>query len=168
MTANEETWTSKQIVRILIERYTMSRQASNWIVLPELRIGTGFGKDAEQRLDLWAINVWPSEHLRRIAFEIKVSRPDFLAELRQPAKRRRALLLSNEFYFAAPAGLIAVSELPLEAGLMEITKDGYAHAKVAAPWRDTPAPSWRFFAAVARRLSADARNIRERTADLQN
>ena len=52
--------------------------------------------------------------------EIKVSRADFLAEIkRKPLKRRAGLRLSNESYFVAPKGIIEIDELPPEAGLLE-------------------------------------------------
>jgi hypothetical protein len=130
------------------------RRRSDWVHFDEVRIGTGFGKDAEQRIDFWAMHTLPSQRLRRVAFEVKVSRSDFLAELKQPRKRAVALLWSNEFYFAAPAGLIADAELPPEAGLVEYRRDEFGprlHPKVDAPWRDTPPASWRFLASLLRR-----------------
>lgn len=130
------------------------RLSSDWIHFDELRIGTGYGKDAEQRIDFWAMHTLPSERLRRVAFEVKVSRSDFLAELKQPRKRAVALLWSNEFYFVAPSGLISESELPPEAGLVEYRQDDLGarlHWRVMAPWRDTPPASWRFVASMLRR-----------------
>lgn len=148
-----------EIVTALHEHYERTatsnyRQRSDWLHFSELRIGTGYGKDAEQRIDFWAMHTLPSERLRRVAFEVKVSRGDFLAELRQPRKRAVALLWSNEFYFAAPSGLIQVAELPPECGLVEYRLDEFGahlHWSVAAPWRDTPPCSWRFVAALLRR-----------------
>lgn len=139
--------------KTIIEALRKRHPKDQWAFFPELRIGTGAGKDAEQRLDVWAIAYWPStQGIKRVAYEVKVSRSDFLAELKNPLKRRRALLLSNEFYFAAPKGLIGVSELPPEAGLVEVDpefRQGF-HTLVAAPWRDIPPPSWRFVASIAR------------------
>lgn len=149
--------TAKDIVKAL--RYLHpQRPHGEWIFFEELRIGTGYGPDAEQRLDAWAMHTWPSTGLERVAYEVKISRSDFLAEIRNPRKRRYGLLFSNRFYFAAPEGLIAVSELPVEAGLVEISTGGYyASVTVPAPWRDTPPPSWRFMASVLRRAAEESR-----------
>lgn len=162
------------ILQVLAEKY----QRDDCLFFPELRIGTGYGKDAEQRIDAWAMYTYPSKHFHRIAFEIKVSRGDFLAELRQPLKRRYALLLSNEFYFVAPPNLIKADELPPEAGLIEIYETAtdaltaqYGPGNMyglrqqrpgdqmwfrhPAPHRDTLPPPWRFVAAITRRALKD-------------
>lgn len=142
-----EPMTSAAVVAELQRNYPFP----DWLAFPELRIGTGFGKNAEQRLDFWAMAALPSQRFRRVAYEIKISRADFLAELRQPLKRRRALLLSNEFYFVAPPGLIQAGELPPECGLAECEATYGLHIKHAAPWRDSAPPTWQFLAAVTRR-----------------
>ncbi len=40
--------------------------------------------------------------------------------MKQPLKRRIGLRYSNEFYFVTPAGLVNLSEIPVECGLVEI------------------------------------------------
>lgn len=139
---------SKAIVQALRSRHL----GDSWAFFRELRVGTGYGSGAEQRIDAWAMNLWPSSGLERVAYEVKISRGDFLTELRKPQKRRFALLYSNYFYFAAPEGLIPAAEVPPEAGLIEIGLDGKPNVKVAAIRRDTPLPSWRFMAAIVRRV----------------
>jgi hypothetical protein len=146
---------SKFITESLCRHYT-DRMASQgrYVCFAELRTSTGYSPiKAQSIIDLWAMDLWPSGDLRRIAFEVKISRGDFLRELKDPRKRKYALLWSNEFLFATPEGLVDVAELPPEAGLVEVRDDGSLCWRVAAPWRDTPAPSWRFFAAVARRVA---------------
>ena len=156
----EITVSSNDIIRALMAKFPHPKRQSGLnqdgnISFGELRIGTGYGKDAEQRIDFWTMHPLPSKGFVRQAFEVKVTRGDFLREMRQPRKRAYALLYSNEFYFAVPKGLIDPGELPPEAGLYEYGRyaDGEPHlyCTVAAPWRDTPPPSWRFFAAVTRR-----------------
>ncbi|MDV2503056.1 MAG: hypothetical protein RX318_03805 [bacterium] len=44
--------------------------------------------------------------------------------MKQPWKRQGALNISNEFYFAAPKGLINSDELPSEVGLIEFVDRG--------------------------------------------
>jgi hypothetical protein len=144
---------SRFIIERLCDHYAANRaRGDRYVCFPELRTGTGYTAGNTQGIDLWAMDLWPSGDLRRISFEVKVSRGDFLRELKDPRKRKLALLWSNEFLFATPVGLINIAELPPEAGLVEVREDGSLLWKVAAPWRDTPPPSWRFLASVARRV----------------
>ena len=138
------------LVECLRKWYGPSRGflAQTRVFIPQFRIGTGYGKNNEQRLDAWSMEL--TDKMVRRAFEVKVSRGDLLSELKNPRKRARALLVSNEFYFVTPPGLMKVEELPLDCGLIEI-KDGGLLRTEPAPWRDTPPPTWRFVAALIRR-----------------
>src|SRR5690348_1013025 len=98
--------------------------ASEWIFLRELRVGTGFHGSAAQRLDGYALNCFPHTSMRRVCYEVKTSRSDFLCEIKHPLKRRIGLRYSNEFYFLAPPGLLKASELPIECGLVEVGRFG--------------------------------------------
>jgi hypothetical protein len=85
------------------------------------------------------------------------------------------LRYSNEFYFVTPAGLLDVSEIPVECGLIEIgvrksdqvnlatitqavtpftSVDAvhglYSIVSMPAPWRETPGPTWQLVAAMLR------------------
>ena len=77
---------------------------SEWLFLRELRVGTGYRNSSAQRLDAFALNTLPHTGMRRICYEVKTSRSDFLSELRNPLKRRMGIRYSNEFYFLMPAG----------------------------------------------------------------
>jgi hypothetical protein len=121
---------------------------------PQLRVGTGFGHDAERTMDLFGIQ--PLSPWDRICVEIKVSRGDFRRDIRQPMKQRRARLLANQFFYAAPKGLLTAEDLPTWAGLIEVDaarkygEFGFIEVPVPAPRFDSAAPSWRFLAVFAR------------------
>jgi hypothetical protein len=142
--------TAKDIVKLLRERH----KQPEWITVDELRVSTGYTR-GEERIDFWAMDTFPSQAFKRIAYEIKLSKSDFQSEIRKPAKRKPALLLSNQFYFVAPAGIIPVDRIPIDAGLMEVTvsSEGHTYLKVVskAPWLDTEPASWGFVAALMRR-----------------
>jgi len=123
-----------------------------WAFFDELRIGTGYGKDNEQRLDAWAVHYFPSKQNLTRCYEIKVSRSDFFTELNKPTKRRAGLRLSNEFYFVAPKGMIMVHEVPVECGLLEVAPNGAISTKIKAPYRNTIPPTFLFLASVCRRV----------------
>jgi hypothetical protein len=124
-------------------------------------------------MDAFALNCLPHLAMKRVCYEVKLSRADFLAELKQPLKRRVGMRYSNEFYFVTPAGLAHAGEVPAECGLIEAgaaTPDewkllqrrhaGFFHydpgtsrycmITIPAPWRDTPGPSWQLLAAMVR------------------
>lgn len=157
---------ANDVLKALQTRYS----PPEWAFFKELRVGTGFKGysldrewgNPEQRIDAWVINCWPSQEFKRLAFEVKISRSDFLKELAEPTKRQVALKFSNEFYFAAPAGLIKSDELPEECGLIEVYEDGRTRIRRRAPTRPGSDPCWRFVAALARRtFDRDATALEE-------
>src|SRR5687768_6169713 len=75
---------------------------SEWLFLRELRVGTSRRNSSAQRLDAFALNTLPHQAMKRVCYEVKTSRADFLAELKQPIKRRIGMRYSNEFYFVTP------------------------------------------------------------------
>lgn len=116
---------------------------SEWIFASEVQTSTGamslFGENSvlsERRIDAFALNLWPSKHYQRVAFEIKVSRSDFLGELRHPAKRTHALFLSNIFWFVLAPGIYDPKEdykyFQGVEGVMEISSD-YRIKKIVMP-----------------------------------
>jgi len=89
-----------------------------WATFSELRDSTGFGQS--RTIDVATFNMWKSGRYARIAYEIKVSRNDFLRELDQPEKHAWVEDHFHETYFAAPAGLIKPEEVPAHWGLLEV------------------------------------------------
>jgi hypothetical protein len=142
----------------LLETALHSRK-SEWLFLRELRIGTRLRAHSAQRLDAFALNCLPYQGMKRVCYELKTSRGDLMTELRHPLKRRIGMRYSNEFYFVVPAGLMALDELPVDCGLIEVgraTTDEsqhlvrshagffyieaatamYCQVTVPAPWRE--------------------------------
>jgi hypothetical protein len=151
----------------------MHASRSEWHFFRELRIPTGRRVVDAQRLDAFALNGYQHMSMKRVAYEVKISRSDFLSELKRPIKRRIGMRYSNEFYFVTPGGLLDISEVPCECGLIEAgraTADewqpllkrnagffhfdpatrSYCMITVPAPWRDTPGPTWQIAAAMLR------------------
>jgi hypothetical protein len=87
--------------------------------------------------------------MKRICYEVKISRSDYLCEMKHPLKRRLGLRYSNEFYFVTPAGMLDAGEVPVECGLIEVGA-GFPHVRIPAPWRETPGPTWQFVASMIR------------------
>ncbi len=150
-------FTADEIGDLLRARYP----APDWVFFRELRLGTGYGRNVDQRIDAWVMHTWPSKGFLKIAFEIKVYRSDFLKELQDPAKRRPALCVSNQFYFVGPKGLMAKYEIPDECGLMEVLADGEIKTAKQAPEREVPEPSWSFLASLARRMQSHIESVEQ-------
>jgi hypothetical protein len=146
---------------------------AEWLFFRELKAGTGSRNGSLQRLDAFALNTLPHTAMKRVCYEVKTSRADFLCELRNPLKRRMGLRFSNEFYFVTPARLLERAEIPAECGLIEAgfatpaewrelfprhagffsynpDARAYCMMTVPAPWRDTPGPTWQLLAAMVR------------------
>lgn len=146
---------------------------SEWLFLRELRIGTGHRHHEMQRLDAFALNCLPHLGMKRVCYEVKMSRADYLGEIRRPLKRRIGMRFSNEFYFVTPSGMLGHEEVPSDCGLIEIGQAMTEESKrlvrrhegffslhpetgmfctvaVPAPWRDTPGPTWQLVAAMLR------------------
>ena len=103
-----------------------------------------------QRLDAFALNCFPHQMMKRICYEVKISRGDFLGELKTSCLSGvSGCVYSNEFFFVTPAGMLAASEVPVECGLIEID-GGFPVVRVPAPWRETPGPTWQFVASMIR------------------
>ncbi|MBV9612494.1 MAG: hypothetical protein JO091_08475 [Acidobacteriaceae bacterium] len=172
---NTNTETRQLTATVLLDAIErcLHQSTSEWMLLRELRVGTGFHGNAAQRLDAYALNCLPHTSMRRVCYEVKISRADFLCEVKQPLKRRIGLRYSNEFYFVTPAGLLNTSELPIECGLVEVgafaqdersiahVESGalvhfdpshgvYCRITVPALWRETPGPTWQFVAGMLR------------------
>jgi len=121
-----------------------------WVFCSEVPDGTG--GQLNRFIDAFAINCFHSNDLLKIAYEIKVSRGDFLRELKHDYKRRHAMMLSNQFYFVTPKGLVTPEEIPFDCGLMEAWA-GALEVVVKAPKRSTHPPSWTFLVSLCRRLA---------------
>lgn len=137
---------TKAVLAALQERYP----APEWASFVELRTGTG--TSFERTLDFFTINVYPSKGFLRVAFEVKVSRSDFVNELENPTKREPAEALANECFFVTPLNLLHADEVPEGWGLMELTAGGLK-AKKRAQQRKVEDCPISFFASVARRAS---------------
>lgn len=122
---------AKELIDLLASRHSKD------VFIPECKDGPTH-YTSHVRMDAWAMNKsWA--HPVVSAYEVKVSRADFLKDNKWPAY----LPLCNQFYFVAPAGLIDLSELPAEAGLLTAAGKGDGArllTKKKAPHRDVVIP----------------------------
>ena len=124
--------TEGQVFEALRARYA----APAWALLPQVADRTG--AYASRAADALAVGLWPSRGLDVIGFEIKVSRSDWLRELRQPAKAEPMVAICDTWWIAAgESGLVKSEELPGGWGLLEVTATGKLRTVTVAARRPT-------------------------------
>lgn len=136
--------------KLLLERLERHHWEGQWAFFPHIRIGM---KRNARIIDAMAISLRPSlirDYYPRVAYEIKLNRADFLAEISKPEKRQLAMSVSNRFYFVTPPGLVSPAELPAQAGLIEIPERGRLRVIVEAVERSCEPPTMELLVAVAR------------------
>lgn len=117
-----------------------------------------------RRCDFWALSAHASKGFRAIAYEVKISRADFKRDT--PEKQRQARLFSDQFYYAAPEGLLTKADIPDWAGLVELRGDKLLNL-VPAPLRDKDSPTWQLVASLIRN-SGEVRRDADRLTEQRN
>lgn len=116
------TWTEKTVLDAIEPRYrkTGNGGSGEFAFMRQVRNDAGF--DASRTFDAVAVHLWPSRGFVVEVIEVKVSRSDWLRELRDPAKAEAAHVVGDRFIIAAPAGIVKHEELPPGWGLLEVTE----------------------------------------------
>jgi len=112
----QEKWTADRLVTMIEKKYPTDLNGYNpTVILYEVAKETGY---THRWIDVAVFQMWRTKGLTRAAYEIKVTRHDFLRELAQPEKHQWVQQSFHEFWFVAPADIIQVEELPVGAGFM--------------------------------------------------
>ena len=118
---------SELISNALAARYA----APEWVFALEVRDATGFA--GSRSADAIAMNCFPSRGLEIHGFEIKISRGDFLREMKDATKAEAVAQHCDRWWLVTPAGLVKPAELPAPWGLLELTEArGLVQKKPAA------------------------------------
>lgn len=135
--------TSNDIRGALKLRYPGQSHALLFEVAPSTGGGTRYA-------DAIAVGLWPSHGHNIEGVEIKVSRSDFLSEMKKPEKSQPVFQYCDRWWLACPKGMVAPEELPVTWGLLELCGETLRQ-KIKAP-KLTPAPiSIGFLASLVRR-----------------
>lgn len=107
------------------------------------------GLDQDRRVDALLMRYFKDP----IAFEVKLTRADWVTELKDPTKHVPARDLAGQLYFVAPAGIIDEEELPPGTGLFVVKPFTHQVKKIKAADKKSPTPiDW----ATAARIAAGA------------
>lgn len=123
--------------------------APEWAIFFEVADGTG--SNQRRWADAVAMNMWPSRGLEIHGFEIKVSRSDWLRELKDPAKSAKVQQYCDRWWIITPKGIIKPGELPPTWGHYEVSETGIIRQVVAAPQLEAVSVTRSFVAAMLRR-----------------
>lgn len=118
---------SKDICSLLEKAYA----GDEWLIAFEVPTATGL--DASRRADAVAMNMWPSRGLALHGFEIKVSRSDFLREIKTPEKAETLYEYCDYWWMVVPEGLVKPEEVPEIWGLKYAGEKGLKTVRQAAP-----------------------------------
>jgi hypothetical protein len=151
--------TEADLTALLVQRYSF--QAGNgqrYVTAAQVRSHAGF--DAKRTADFIAMDLWPSQGLPFHGHEIKVSRADWLRELKDPAKADEFTPYMNFWWVAVPdAAIVRPGELTDGWGLLAVRDGRLAVARKAARRDALPMPPSRL-AALLRAVAEHARNSR--------
>lgn len=139
-------WTAPDLEQALRARFT----APEYAFLSQVRSGTG--ANYSRTCDGLAMSVWPSRGLLLLGFEIKISRQDWVKELREPAKAERFCRFCDRWYLVvSDEKIVQPGELPSTWGLMA-PKGARLVVKTEAPPLQPEPISRTFLAALMRHL----------------
>lgn len=135
--------TSADIRAALKVRFPAQSHALLFEVAPTTGGGTRYA-------DAVAVGLWASHGHAIEGVEVKVSRADFLNEMKQPEKSQPVFQYCNRWWLACPKDMVKPEELPPTWGMLELCGDTLRQ-KVKAP-KLTPVPvNIGFLAALIRR-----------------
>lgn len=78
-----------------------------------------------QAIDFLAVACWQSMGFSVHGHELKVSRSDWLRELKKPYKARFSMARCDYWWLAAPPGVAKPEEIPVGWGFMELGPNGF-------------------------------------------
>jgi hypothetical protein len=108
--------TAKEVIEKLKIHYS---KENGFVFLEQVAATTGY---ATRFADAIVMNVWKSR-FEIIGIEVKVSRSDWLSEIKNPAKADRIFQYCDSWYIVTPADLVRDGELPKGWGLLEIKNE---------------------------------------------
>lgn len=124
---------------------------ASYAFIPQCRNQTGYG-DQTRTADAVALSLWPSRGHELEGFEVKVSRSDWLGELKNHRKAEEIFQYCDRWWLVTSDKEIAkIEEIPTPWGWMAYTGNGFKVMKKAPPLKPK-ALSKGFVCAVFRRI----------------
>lgn len=153
--------TERDVLAWLRRRYgTVHGNGYRWVFATHVRNAAGF--DAARTADAVAMDLWPSKGLEIHGHEVKVSRSDWLTELRDPEKATAVGRYCDRWWLVVPdRAIVRDGELPRDWGLLVATPTS-VRAAVRAPRRFAEPATRSFMASLLRATMKTAHTDRDR------
>lgn len=110
----------------VVEALRLRYAAPEWVLMTEVQ-----HPRVPRQADVIAVSTWQSRGCAIVGVEVKISRADWLAELRTPEKAEAFASLVDQWWVAAPRGVVQPSEVPPAWGLLELPSTGRAQLRTA-------------------------------------
>ncbi|MFC0677793.1 hypothetical protein ACFFGH_08075 [Lysobacter korlensis] len=143
--------TAKVTSHDLCAALKLEHPSDEYVTMFEVRESVGSAHGS--RADAIVLSLWPSRGFEMTGFEFKVSRSDWLGELKNPAKADRIARYCDRWCLFAAPGVVKEGELPVGWGLWELTATRQIRRKVPSITRE-PEPMPRAFLASLMRSRA--------------
>lgn len=132
-------FTERDMLNLLHDRYSqIVGNGPRFAKAEHVRSDAGF--DALRTADFIAMDMWPSKGLAIHGHEVKVSRSDWLAELRDPSKAEAFRPFMDYWWLVVPDASIVRGDLPTGWGLMVLSGGRLRVAKRAPKNAAEPLP----------------------------
>lgn len=159
-------WCEHDVLCLLRQRYSIAYgNGVRYVYADHVRSHAGF--DARRTADFIAMDLWPSKGLRLHGHEVKVSRADWLTELKHPEKAAEFTPYMDCWWLVvSDAGIVRRGELPEGWGLMSPGRHGLVVKRPARQREALPMPKTMlaaFVRAVAKSAAAGATGTKEGT-----
>lgn len=156
-------WTERAMLNLIHTRYGKVNPGNGprYVIAEHVRNQCGFGgwwgTGPLRTADALVVDLWPSSGHLIHGFEVKVSRSDWLTELKDPAKAEAFKPYCDHWWLVVPDVEIVRSDLPLGWGLLAVGKDGRLRQRKAAPKLDRQPMPFEMTAAWLRAVAKTAK-----------
>lgn len=134
--------------------------AQSHALLEQVRQRTGYGAGPDRYADAVVMSLWPSRGLWLAAVEVKVSRGDWLRELRDPRKAEAIFKFARFRWLVTSEGVVHPGECPDAWGHAEVNRAGKVQVVRDAPSNDAYPPTLEFIASVMRNAAGQQETVR--------
>lgn len=150
----EKKYTASDMEKYLEDRYSHPYE---WVFLTQVRSSTG---SANRIADAMAFNMYQSTGYEILGFEIKVSRSDWLSELKDMSKSNEIMEYCDKWFLVVPdASIVQDGELPKNWGLLVLQGDKLVMKVRPTIMPTKPMPDY-FVASIMRRHANEVEKIR--------
>jgi hypothetical protein len=139
--------TERTMLDALCRRYSQVSPGNGprYVVAEHVRSHAGF--EARRTADFVAIDTWVSSGFQIAGHEVKISRSDWLRELKDPEKAAEFTPYMHRWWIVVPSvAIVRAEELPDDWGLMTLTGDHIRVARQAPKRNPLPMPPSRMVA----------------------